>query len=135
MIIYNLIISNYKIFSNYINGLKTSVDEISLEINFKGLSNIETARKQALKRGYISQDDQKLGAKGKIYVENKSYDVSVNPTGYNLDMIGDINKRAHKIKVKGEGKVYGMKEFKLLPPKSREFVVEWIIHQMMKREE
>ena len=62
------------------------------------------------------------------------YKVKLSPTGQNLDMVGSINKRAYKVKVLEGKKIYGMKEFKLLPPISRHHIVEWVGHALENKE-
>ncbi len=134
-IIYNIINSKFKTISNYFLSLNSDITKLYLDINFKGLSNLDAARDRALARGYINRIDQKkYTANGLLINNDEHFDVVVSPTGFNLDLIGDLNKRAFKLKVKDDGKLFGMNEFKLLPPKARHFITEWIIHQMMNNE-
>ncbi len=133
-IIYNLAYTKLKVIPNFFLGLKSNPDHMIIDIDQKGIALLNQAREQALKRGFINKSDQNYKVKGTMSVGEKNYNVEISPTGFNLDMIGDYNKRAYKVKVKGGKKIFGVKEFKLLPPKSRGFLVEWVAHALEQKE-
>ena len=129
-ILYNAIQTNISVFGNYINGLKSNPDKLELNIKFKGVQKLNYARSLALSKGRITNKEEKLSSKARLFIGNKEYKVRVSPTGQNLDMIGDFDKRAYKIKVLNGNKINGMKEFKLLPPHSRHNIVEFVGHEL-----
>ena len=133
-IVFNAAETKLSVFSNYVSGLLSSPDRIYIDIDFKGIQSLNFARDVALEKGRITDREQEITVKGNFSVGSKKYKVKVSPTGLNLDMIGDIDKRAYKIKVLEGEKIYGMKEFKLIPAYSRHNVVEWVGHALEKRE-
>ena len=133
-IIYNAFETKTSLFSNYLHSFSSSPDIIYLDIDFKGIQKLNYARDLALSRGQISSKENNISVKGKLSIDSKNYNVRISPTGLNLDMIGHIDKRAFKLKVLDGKKIYGMSEFKLLPPHSRHNIVESIGHALEKKE-
>ncbi|WP_440655580.1 hypothetical protein [Candidatus Pelagibacter sp. HIMB1509] len=124
----------FSFLENYFKSLIFKPDNIYLDINFKNILKLESVRNNALKRGYISQEDQMINVNAKLKKDKENFNVDVSPTGFLLDMIGDKKKRAYKIKVKKNETLYSMSEFKLLPPKSRFYLTELIGQTMSKTE-
>jgi hypothetical protein len=122
------------VISNYFSGALASPDRIYIDIDFEDMQLLNYAREAALAKGIITDKEQEVAVKAKLSVGSEIYKVKLSPTGQNLDMIGSIHKRAYKVKVLGGGKIYGMAEFKLLPPGSRHYVVEWIGHALENKE-
>ena len=133
-IIYNAAHTRFSVFSNYILGLTSSPDRLYIDVKFKDMQLLDYAREAALSRGIITNKDQKSSIKAKLTIGSDNFKIKMSPTGQNLDMIGNYNKRAYKVKVLNGKKIYGMKEFKLVPPNSRNNLVEWVGHALEKRE-
>ena len=102
---------------NYINSFSANAPQLSLDIKFKGMQALNAARDNALAKGIITDQEQKVSVSASLSLDDKQYDVKISPTGYNLDMIANPQKRAFKVKVKGGDKPFGLSEFKLLPLK------------------
>lgn len=126
--------SKFEIFENYITGLFSKPDVLYVDIGFKEKKLLDFARKNSLSRGIINDEDQDIEVNAKITLNDNIYRVKISPTGQNLDMIGDPNKRAYKVKVLDGKKIFGMPEFKILPPKTRHNLVEWVGHALEKKE-
>lgn len=133
-ILFNAAETKFSVFSNYISGLGSKPDKLYLDVKFEDIQLLNYARESALSRGYITQKEQDITVKAILSIGNSQYKVELAPTGQNLDMIGSINKRAYKVKVLEGKKIYGMEEFKLLPPITRHHVVEWVGHALEDRE-
>lgn len=133
-ILYDGVQTNISAFNNYIKGLASNPEKIFIDINFEGIQALNFARQTALNNGIISEEEQEISVKAKITINKKSYNVRLSPTGLNLDMIGSIDKRAYKVEVLEGKKIYGMSEFKLLPPSARHRMVEWVGHELEKKE-
>ena len=133
-IIFNAAETKLDAVSNYLSGRLSSPDMLYIDLGFEQIQALNFARKSALKKGVITDAEQKVSVKGTLTLNGDVFKVKLSPTGLNLDMIGSINKRAYKVKVLGGEKIYGMSEFKLLPPGARHHVVEWIGHQLEKHE-
>ena len=132
-IIFDAAETKLSVFGNYFKGLLSTPDKVFIDIEFEKLQLLNYARQNAMSRGYISDKDQEITVKAQLSIDSKTYNVELSPTGLNLDMIGNYDKRAYKVKVLDGKKIYGMQEFKLLPPKSRGYIVEWIGHEFEKK--
>jgi hypothetical protein len=132
--LYNAAETKFSVFNNYISGLQSSPDQLYFDVKFEDIQLLNYARGSALSRGYITQEEQDITVKARLSIGNSQYKVELSPTGQNLDMIGSINKRAYKVKVLEGKKIYGMEEFKLLPPITRHHVVEWVGHALEDKE-
>lgn len=133
-IIFNAAESKLDVVSNYLSGRLSSPDMLYIDLGFEEIQALNFARQSALKKGLITDEEQKVSVKGTLSLNSDVFKVKISPTGLNLDMIGSINKRAYKVKVLGGKKIYGMSEFKLLPPGARHNVVEWVGHQLERQE-
>ena len=133
-IIFNAAETKFSVFSNYLSGLLSSPDRMYIDVEFEGIQLLNYARESALSKGIITDEEQEVSVKANLSIGSKVYKVKLSPTGQNLDMIGDINKRAYKVKVLEGKKIYGMQEFKLLPPHSRHHIVEWVGHALENKE-
>lgn len=133
-IIYNASQTKLNVVNNYINGIFSSADRINIDMDFEAVQLLNFVRSAAIKDGTISEELQNTSVKAKISLNDKTYKVKISPTGMNLDMIGSIDKRAYKVKMLEGEKIYGMSEFKLLPPSARHNMVEWVGHELEKKE-
>ena len=133
-IIFNGIQTNISVVKNYFQGIASDPEKIYIDISFEGTHALNFARKKAMENGSIPDEVQNLSVKAKLIVGGETYKVKLSPTGLNLDMIGSIDKRAYKVKVSDGKKIYGMSEFKLLPPSARHRMVEWVGHELQKKE-
>lgn len=133
-IIYDGAATRLNMIPNYFKGLFSDPDEFIIDLNFKDSQKLEYIRDIALKRGMIIEQDKNLEVDARLTLLGKKYKVKLSPTGQNFDMIGDPNKYAYKVTVKDGDRIYGMKEFKLIPPKARHHIVEWIGHKIENNE-
>ena len=133
-IIFNGIQTNVSVVKNYFQGITSDPEKVYIDINFEGMQALNFARNKAMENGSIPEEVQEISVKAKLKVGGQSYNVKLSPTGLNLDMIGSIDKRAYKVKVSDGKKIYGMSEFKLLPPSARHRMVEWVGHELQKKE-
>ena len=133
-ITFNAMETKFSVFSNYLDGFFTSPDKLFIDLDFEGVQLLNYARESALSKGIITDEEQEVAVNARLSINSELYKVKLSPTGQNLDMIGTIDKRAYKVKVLEGEKIYGMEEFKLLPPTSRNNVVEWIGHALEEKE-
>jgi hypothetical protein len=131
---FNAAETKLSVFTNYMSGLVSKPDQLYLDVKFDGIQLLNYARESALSRGIITDEEQEVTVNAKLTIGTEMYKVKLSPTGQNLDMVGSINKRAYKVKVLEGKKIYGMKEFKLLPPISRHHIVEWVGHALENKE-
>ena len=133
-LLFNSINTNLNVVNNYILSLFAEYHKINLDIKFEDIQLLNFARDSALSKGIITEEENKISVRASLNLNNQKYEVRLSPTGQNLDMIGDNDKRAYKAKVLNGKKILGMSEFKLLPPTSRHHMVEWIGHAIENKE-
>jgi len=120
------------VFRNYLNSYFEPAPKLTTNIKFEDIQLLNAVRENALEIGHITDLHQSVSVPAEIWHNDKKYKVNLSPTGLNLDMIGDAKKRAFKVKVKKGDTLFGMSEFKLLPPKARHGLVEFVGHELEK---
>ena len=133
-IVFNATETKFSVFNNYVSGLLSSPDRLFIDVKFEGIQLLNYARESALSKGVITDEEQQVKVNAQLTIGPEVYKVKISPTGLNLDMIGSIKKRAYKVRVLEGKKIYGMEEFKLLPPISRHNIVEWVGHALEDKE-
>ena len=107
-IVFNAAETKFSVFSNYISGLRSSPDQLYLDIKFEDIQILNYIRESALFRGFISDEEQEVTIKAKLSIGKNQYKVKLSPTGRNTDMIGNITEDGVKYnldKLKKEGKI------------------------------
>lgn len=111
-----------------VNDLET----IRLDVSFKNFQKIESKRREAIKLNrLISSDEDYVKA-------NLSFGESILPCKIRLK--GDLSdhwagdKMSFRVKMKGDGLIYGMSRFSLQKPGTRLNTAEWLFHKTLKQE-
>ena len=132
LLLSGLLHENYKIPINYINGLKSNPERITIDIKFNDFQKIAYKREIALAQGIlISSDDDWVPAK--IRYKDQTVDVNLRLKGdWTEHLKGD--KWSFRIKVRGDDTLFGMKQFSIHKPQARNYINEWIFHQALKNE-
>jgi hypothetical protein len=123
-----------QVLRNYVTGITSDSPSLQLDISFEDMQLLNAARETSLTNGKITDEEQSIEIKANLFINNEKFSVKLSPTGYNLDMIGDAQKRAFKVSGRKSDKPFGFSEFKLLPPKARHNLVEWVGHELEKQE-
>ena len=97
-LLFNSINTKLNVVNNYISGLFAKYHKIYLDIKFEDIQLLNFARDRALSKGVITEEEQKISIRANLNLNNQKYEVKLSPTGLNLDMIGDKDKRAYKAK-------------------------------------
>ncbi|MFT4759459.1 MAG: hypothetical protein ACI9LN_001423 [Saprospiraceae bacterium] len=110
-------------------SIDNSTEGIELILNQKAYNKIRKKRKKALSLGVLLTSDEDL-VKGKIKYKGKEYEVKTRLKGDWTDhLVGD--KWSFRIKLEGEETIMGMRKFSLQHPKTRNYVGEWLFHQVL----
>ncbi|MEA1882948.1 MAG: CotH kinase family protein [Thermotogota bacterium] len=133
LILSGLLHENYKIPINYINGLKSNPERITIDIKNNDFQKLAYKREIALAQGIlIGSDDDWVPAK--IQYKGQTVDVRLRLKGDWTDHLkGD--KWSFRIKVRGDDTLLGMKLFSIQEPKTRNYLNEWLFQQALEREE
>ncbi|WP_440954682.1 glycosyl hydrolase family 28-related protein [Methanosarcina sp. Mfa9] len=133
IVLSNILHENYRLPVNYVNGLASSSEKITIDIKNNDFQKLAYKREVALAEGVlISSDDDYVPAK--IHYNDQTVDVKLRLKGDWTDhLIGD--KWSYRIEVKGDDTLFGMKIFSIQDPKTRNYLNEWVFQQALRREE
>ncbi|UCC50650.1 MAG: CotH kinase family protein [Anaerolineaceae bacterium] len=115
-----------------IQGLTANPEQIVIDIKHEDFMKIAYQREIALANGYLvkGQDDF---VNAKIRYNDRSIKVDMRLKGDFTDHLqGD--KWSFRVRVDGNETLFGMKEFSIHHPRTRNYVYEWLFLQTLKRE-
>lgn len=122
----------YNIPKNYIGGMLTNPECISINIKNNDFQKLVYKREVALTLGQlITSDDDYVSAV--IHHNNINIDVDLRLKGDWVDHL-DGEKWSFRVKTKGDSTLFGMKIFSIQDPFTRNFIGEWIFHKALSRE-
>ena len=127
-----LFLENINIIPNYFNGLKSNPQTLELILNDVQKSKLFENRKIALDYNLLVTHDSSW-VKCKIKYSDDTLKGKLRLKGDAIDHLSG-DKWSFRIKLKGEGRLFGMKKFSIQSPKTRNYIYEWIFHQALKRE-
>lgn len=118
--------------SNYLQGLLSNPEKISIDIKFQDYQKILQKRDEALKQALLtSSDDDYVPAI--VHYKNKNVPVDIRLKGDAIDHIAG-DKWSFRIKVKKNDTLFGMNRFSVQAPARRNYIDEWIFHQLLENE-
>jgi hypothetical protein len=124
------VMEHYKIPYNYIRGLLSNPEHITIDIAHKNFQKIAYKRAIALEEGVLhSSSDDYVAAK--IRWHSKTIPISIRLKGDLADHWSRDRKWSFRIRVKGNDTIMGMKEFSIQHPRTRGFLNDWCLHQLL----
>jgi len=119
-------------FDNFIVGLMSKPEQISIDIAFEDYEKLAYQRELALTRGILlTTEDDYIPAS--IRYNDRVIDVSLRLKSDLADQL-EGDKWPFRIRVTGDNTFFGMKKFSIHKPEARNFINEWLFHQALKRE-
>ena len=118
-----------------IKALKSNfykIDKLSLEVPFEQMLIIENLRKKAITNGFLPPADQMPKVKTNIIFNDKKYRGDIRLKGDRKAHFEDKKKSSYKIELNKNQYIFGIKKFSLQKPRIRNYVHEWIFHEMTK---
>ena len=116
----------------YLRSSMIFPDELRIDLSFKNYNVLKRKRDKAVKDGILvrTENDE---VKGTLTYKDVSLPVKIRLKGDWTDhLIGD--KWSLRIKTKKENAFLGMKEFSLQHPRTRNYINEFVFHQLLKYE-
>ncbi|UCC43316.1 MAG: CotH kinase family protein, partial [Candidatus Zixiibacteriota bacterium] len=121
------------IVTNYLRGLTAYPEHIRIGVKFGDYQKLAFKREQALESGVLitSQDDFVPAA---LRLGDSEYRTRIRLKGdwTHDNLEGD--KWSFRVILRGDSTLFGMKQFSLHQPKVRNYIYEWIFHQLLRRE-
>jgi len=109
------------------------IDNINLEINFDDILKLENVRKDAIAKGTegaLPPSDKMPKVKAKVIFNEKKYRGDIRLKGDRKIHWEEKEKSSYKIELDKDQYILGIKKFSLQKPRARNYVHEWIFHQM-----
>ena len=108
------------------------LEKINLEINFKNHLILEEIRNEAVKNGTLPDDQLNPRVNFKLIHEDKVYKGKIRLKGDRMIHFEDKEKSSYKIELNKNNYIFGVSKFSLQKPRVRNYIHEWIFHQMSK---
>ena len=117
---------------NYLDSDASLAEEIQILIDESDLNHLKQKRNKAIERGMLFVDPDSY-VPAKILAEDDTLMGEIRLKGHMLDHVkGD--KWSYRIKLKDGFRFDRMKRFSLQHPGTRNYVHEWVFHQLLRRE-
>ena len=121
-----------------IKALKSNfykIDKVNLEITFEDMLMLENVRKKAILVGTdnaLPDSSQMPNVKVNIIFKDKKYRGDIRLKGDRQIHYVDKNKSSYKIELDRDQYILGIKKFSIQKPRVRNYIHEWIFHEMAK---
>jgi hypothetical protein len=127
-----LLQENFNLVPKVVAGMLSQPKRFVIDIKHEHFQKLAYQREVALANGILIKGDEDY-VPAAIRYGNEIVKVKMRLKGDWTDHLqGD--KWSHRIKVKGENTILGMKQFSIQHPKTRNYIDEWIFHRALKRE-
>ena len=118
-----------------LNALKhfqvSKLENLYLDIDQKSILNLELQRELRSKNGGELPDKNKIMVKAKIKNKDEDYKVKIRTKGVRLIHWENKDETSYKIDIRGEKKLWGMEEFSLQKPITRNYTYEYLFHKLL----
>ncbi|MGE5398837.1 MAG: CotH kinase family protein, partial [Ignavibacteriales bacterium] len=123
---------NYRIPINYMNGLTSNPEKITIDIKNNDFQKLAYKREVAIANGILVSSDEDF-VPAKIQYNNQTVDVKLRLKGDWPDHWGG-DRWSFRVKAKGNDTLLGMRQFVLQDPKTRNYLNEWLFQKALQRE-
>ena len=116
----------------YIKGLMIRPESLTINIKYKNMQKLEYMRKALL--GEAAEPLPSEYVPAKIDYEGKSIPIKIRLKGARLTHYSDNDEWSFRVNVRGDNTIFGMKRFAIHKPRTRNYIYEWLFHEVLKRE-
>jgi len=113
----------------YINPIFEDLPHLKIELSEKKFQKFQKKRSQALKDGILITEDDDV-VRASLQYEEKLYPIDIRLKGDWTDHLMD-DKWSFRVHLDSEDAIMGMQKFSLHHPKARNYVGEWLFHQIL----
>ena len=106
------------------------LEKIDMQINFENILIIESTRNKAIKEGTLGIKDNLPRVKAKMVYKDKKINSEVRLKGDRKIHFIDKDKSSYKIELKKNKYILGVNKFSIHKPGVRNYIHEWIFHEM-----
>ena len=111
--------------------IKNKFENVGIEIDQKNLYNLELQRSNRMSGG------QEKGnfSKAKLIANKKKYEIKLRVKGDRLLHWRDKEETSYKVDLRGEDRIWGLEEFSIQKPITRNYIYEFIFHKLLQSNE
>ena len=116
-----------------IKALKSNfykIENVNLEITFEDTITIENIRKSSIKSGLLPESSLMPQIKTNISFNDKKFRGDIRLKGDRKIHYESKNKSSYKIELDRNQYILGMKKFSIQKPRARNYIHEWIFHEL-----
>ena len=106
------------------------INKINLEIKFNDIIVIENFRKISIENEDLGPTELIPRVKANIIFEGKKYRGDIRLKGDRKVHFQEKNKSSYKVKLDRNQYLFGLKKFSIQKPRLRNYIHEWIFHEM-----
>ena len=119
---------NIKLISLKFIFIKNKLENIRIEIDQKNLYKLELQRVSKISQTSIEKQNT---AVAKLKTNKKKYDIKLRVKGDRLIHFRDKDKTSYKVDIKGDDRIWGLEEFSIQKPITRNYMYEFIFHRLL----
>tara|TARA_B100000963_G_scaffold1809_3_gene1378 strand:+ start:19309 stop:21930 length:2622 start_codon:yes stop_codon:yes gene_type:complete len=123
----------------YINTFGNNLEDLSISIRQENLITLEMQRKfrQEVMQSKNPEKEKivKKMVRANLSIDDKRYKIKMRVKGDRTIHYNDPKRTSYKIDLIGEDRIFGLEEFSIQKPIIRNYVYEFIFHQLMKESE
>jgi hypothetical protein len=123
---------NIRIPINYFKGKFSNPKQLYIDTDFKDYKTLEYKRQQALELGFLHSSEEDF-VPAIIRLEDKELNAKIRLKGDLPDHF-EGDKWSFRIKIKGDNTLFGLESFSIQDPGTRNYLNEWVYHQILKKE-
>ena len=121
------------VFKNQVGGLLSNPEHLYIDISHKHFQKLAYKRDVAFIMGRLIVDEEDF-VPAQLRAGTEQLPIKLRLKGDFTDhLIG--SKWSFRIKVKDDNVLYGMEEFSIQHPKTRNYLAEWVYHEALRRED
>tara|TARA_B110000858_G_C17793775_1_gene471308 strand:- start:269 stop:2713 length:2445 start_codon:yes stop_codon:yes gene_type:complete len=118
-----------------LNALKhfqvSKLENLYLDIDQKSILNLELQRELKSKNGGVLPNENKIMVPAKIRYNDENYKIKIRTKGTRLIHWENKNETSYKIDIRGEKKLFGMEEFSIQKPITKNYTYEYLFHKLL----
>lgn len=120
------------LYLNLISGIATSkLERVYLEMSQETILGIEAQRNIRSENGGELPENNKIFLPAKINLNNQSYEIKLRTKGVRGLHWNERNSTSYKIDMIGDDRLWGMEEFSLQKPITRNYTYEYLFHKLL----
>jgi len=116
-------------FDKIIKPSQIKFDDLFLDLDYKSLSLLDEMRSTKDRGTYINGF---IRVKSNTFLKAKKFKIKIRAKGDRTLHRKNISNMSYKVKIKGDDRLYGLREFSIQKPIIRNYTMEYLIQEFLK---